>query len=187
MSSNTKKNLLLVMLVIVVLSMTIAFASLSSKLSISGSVGISQTKWDVHFENFSSSSTPATTSLSETNTGVLKSVSTNATAITNFKVDLKKPGDIIVYTFDIKNAGTIDAKLSSFTKTMTCEVDNTCGYADYTITCLDSSSHTVTTGSTLAKNSSYNCTITVKYNDSYTTLADDVSASLSAAWQFIQN
>jgi len=187
MSSNTKRNLFLIILIVGVLSMTIAFAAFSTTLKIGGSVGISKTTWDIHFSNFSSSSTPETTTLGETNTGVLKSVSTNETQISSLKVDLKKPGDIVVYTFDITNSGTIDAKLSSFINSITCEVDNSCGYADYSVSCLDSSENNVAVNSVLAKGESFNCTVSVKYNDSYTSLSDDVAASLSASWQFIQN
>ncbi len=185
MSSN-KKNIFLVILIIGVLSMSIAFAALSSRLSISGSVGVSETTWDIRFQNFSSSSTPQTTTLGETNTGVLKSVTTNATKITNLKVDLKKPGDIVIYTFDIKNNGSIDARLSTFTQSMTCEVDNLCGYADYLVECRDSNNKVVALGDTLSKNSSYSCSVTIKYNDSYNTLDDDVNASLTADFQFVQ-
>ena len=180
-----KKSILLIVLIVILVSMTIAYAALSTTLSIAGTAQVSQTTWDIHFANFENES-PATTSLGETNTGVLKSVTTNATKIENLKVDLKKPGDKIVYTFDIINSGTVDAKLSLFNKTITCESDNTCSYATYTVTCLDENNqNALVQGSYLQKNKSINCTLTIKYNED-ASISDDVGADLTADFQFVQ-
>ena len=97
MRENTK-NILLGLLVVGLIGMTIAYAALSTTLTISGTANVAEAKWDIHFANFDDTHIPANAVGGGTNTGVIKSVSTNATAITNLKVDLKKPGDTIEVT-----------------------------------------------------------------------------------------
>ena len=184
--SNNSKNILLGVLALGLLSISIAYASFSTRLRVSGTTETPNTTWDIHFDNFSTSSTPAKTSLNENNTGELKSVSTNATKITNLNVDLKKPGDVVIYTFNIENDGTIDSKLQTFNKSITCPVQSDCNNITYTVTCTDSNSNTLVAGSTLAKNTSASCALTLLYNANATNLSDDVRATVTADWVFIQ-
>lgn len=185
MGNDNRKTIILIILGIVIVSISIAYAALATSLSISGTISSPRVNWDIHFINFSSSSTPANTLSGETNTGEIKSVSTSGTKIENLKAELKKPGDSIVYTFDIKNFGSLDAKLDSFDSNITCNNGN-CNHASYSIVCLDSSEHTFSQNDILASNAVLNCTLTLKYNDN-ASISDDVSASIDANWNFSQN
>ena len=180
MFNGKKMNLLVLILAIVVLTISVAYAALQTTLSISGTAGIQNTTWDIHFTNVSDV-TP-----SGNNTGQIVSVTANATSIENLKAELKKPGDYISYDFDIKNFGTIDAKLSSFTKTITCQTGSNCNHATYTITCLDSLNSAVTEGFVLTPNSSISCNLYLKYKDD-ANISDDIGATISADWVFEQN
>lgn len=184
MYNENKKTLILIILGIVIVSISIAYASLATNLSIGGTVNAPNVDWDIHFLNFSSSSTPSNTTSGETNTGQIVSVQTSNTSIENLKAELKKPGDSIVYTFDIKNFGNIDAKLDSAPISITCSNGN-CNHATYTVVCLNSSRNTVNIGDELAANETFNCTLTLKFNDN-AEISDDVSASVSADWNFSQ-
>ena len=179
------KNVVLAVLGVILLGMTIAYASLQTNLNIGGTVNSPSANWDIHFINFSSASTPETTTSGETNTGEIKSVTTNATSIDSLKAELKKPGDSIVYTFDIKNFGNIRAKLNSATNSITCSNGN-CNHATYSVVCLDSSKNVFQTNQNLEPNAVLNCTLTLKFNDN-ATIADDVSATINANWNFSQN
>ena len=185
MGNDNRKTIILIILGIVIVSISVAYAALATSLSINGTISSPSVNWDIHFINFSSSSTPSHTLSGETNTGEIKSVSTSGTAIENLKAELKKPGDSIVYTFDIKNFGSLNAKLDSFTNNITCSSGN-CNHATYSITCLNSSSQTFVQNDILAPNAVLNCTLTLKFNDN-ATISDDVNASISANWSFSQN
>ena len=185
MYNDRKKTLLLIALGFVIVFISIAYAALATNLSIGGTANTPSVDWDIHFLNFSSSSTPVNTTLGETNTGEIKSVTTSGTSITGLKAELKKPGDSIVYTFDIKNFGSISANLDSFSTNITCQ-NNNCNHATYSVVCLDSSNNTFTQNETLNPNAVLNCTLTLKFKDD-ATIEDDVSADISANWSFSQN
>lgn len=178
MYNNKQKTVILILLAFVMISIGIAYASLTTNLRVSGTVDAPSVQWDVHFINFSDS-TP-----SSPNTGEIKDITTSNTAITNLTADLKKPGDSIVYSFDIKNFGNIDAKLNSFTSNITCP-SNDCSYATYNVQCLNGATP-ITQGFILSKNATVNCSLTVTYKTGVT-IQDDAVTSVSANWNFVQN
>ena len=83
-----------------------------------------------------------------------------ATNISGFDVTLKAPGDTVTYNFLVKNTGTIDAILTSFSMGgITCaptekssttqeDADKLCGELSYSLKYADGSA--ITTGATLA-------------------------------------
>ena len=90
-------------LVISILCLSVAFAMLSRKLSISGSAKLDPTKWGVKFVGgtlkVDSSSTAAIDS-----TPIIKD---NVT-ISNMNFTFNKPGDKVIYTVDIENESDIN-------------------------------------------------------------------------------
>ena len=95
-------------LLVAVLGLTVAFASLSQTLTINGSAAVNAASWDIHFEKTSGKETEvkgATTFTEPTLSG---------TTIENFSATLTKPGDSVTYYFDIVNNGTVDAVVSSY-------------------------------------------------------------------------
>ena len=118
---NRSKNIMLGVLVVGLLSMTIAYAALSSNLRISGTASVAAATWDIRISNLTkASSTPSLVS-GQTNTasGPASVAATNNTGISGLNVTLNQPGDKVVYNFTISNNGTIDAELSSFTSSLT--------------------------------------------------------------------
>lgn len=179
MYNENRKTIVLLLLGIIIVSISIAYASLATSLTINGTVNSPSVNWDIHFVNFS---TPTPTG---GNTGSIVSVETSNTKIERLKAELKKPGDSITYNFDIKNFGNIDAKLDSFTKRITCSSGN-CDHASYTITCLDSSGNVFQENQVLTADAVINCSLVLKYNND-ANISDDVSATVSANWNFSQN
>ena len=183
MYNDNRKTIILILLGIAIVSISIAYATLQTNLNIGGSVSSPSSSWDIHFINFSSASTPSTTNSGDTNAGRVISVSTSNTSITNLKTEFKKPGDSIVYTFDIKNFGSIPAKLDSHTDNITCSPS--CRHADYSILCLKSGVQ-INNSDVLSPNEVINCTLTLKYRED-ANISDDITASISASWNFSQN
>lgn len=109
----TKKVTWIIILVLLVLSITVAFALLSTQLQINGIAKVEPARWEIKFENL--------VKVSETGDARedVAPVITGDTVIGDFQVVLTKPGDSISYTFDAYNAGSIDAELEILTKATT--------------------------------------------------------------------
>ena len=99
------KIISLIVLVVMVLGLTVAFAALSQTLTINGSATVNTASWDIHFENLTLSEKTGTAEVSGT-------PSLTGTVISGVDVSLNKPGDKIVYEFDLVNNGSIEAKLT---------------------------------------------------------------------------
>ena len=198
-----KKNVILAILIVGVISMTIAFAALSTNLSINGTADVASTTWNIHFQNWALDTAGTVTEggVTHQNTADYPSVNqlsqtvsvANSTKVENLNVTLKQPGDYVKYTFEIINEGSIEASLNNFTHNMTCESGKTCNHLTYTVECKDSQENNVLTQySTLYKNGGLAyCTLQVKYNEQTNTgntvyTQEAVSATLSANWQYIQ-
>ena len=177
---NRKKNILLGTLIVGVVSMTVAFAALSTTLSINGTAGIPTTRWDIHFAN-GTDNTSGTHANGKVNKGKIEDVNFQATSITGFTVTLYQPNDEVVYNFDIVNAGTIDAELDNFQRSITCASGSElCDEVmTYTIECEDEQhNNALAQGYILEKNKSVSCEMNVKFND-----VDNLSKSKSSKVQ----
>ena len=95
-------------LLVAVLGLTVAFASLSQTLTINGSAAVDAASWDIHFEKTSGKETEVKGAARFTEPTL------NGTTIENFSTTLTKPGDSVTYYFDIVNNGTVDAVVSSY-------------------------------------------------------------------------
>ena len=105
------KALAIVVLVIAVLGLTIAFAALSQTLTINGSAKLDASKWGLKLDNL------VLASGSEYVEGNANIKTDDNTVIENMNVRLTTPGDKVVYTVDLLNEGTINAKIDKIIKT----------------------------------------------------------------------
>ena len=187
---NRKKNILLGVLIVGVISMTVAFAALSTTLNITGTASIPTTKWDIHFAN-GSDNTSGTHANGKVNKGTITGLQFAATSITNFTATLYQPNDEVVYNFNIVNEGTIAGQLDNFTKTITCN-SASCDMITYTITCEDASHNDANQSDyILASGDSVSCEMKIKYNDQTnsnngTYNQGAVSATATATWLYKQ-
>lgn len=170
------KNVLLVVLIVGLVSMTVAYAALSTTLTISSSAKVAASKWDIEFANLQNV-TVTTGTGGATNTAEIVTPATidNATKITisGLQVKFKQPGDTVRYTFDVVNKGDIDAKLTGFTLgAATTENSN----ITYSLTCNSISMtnpYTYNAAFDLTKKvddteQKYSCTWDITYNASVT-------------------
>ena len=124
---NRKFLLIVFCLVFVgVLSLTIAYATLSATLTINGGADVVAATWDVHFENAVIVNKLSNDSLYDyevSNLAVWECVPQAGidciTKDSNLKIDFSTssilvPGNFQSFSVDVVNAGSIDAKLDSF-------------------------------------------------------------------------
>ena len=109
MERNRKiKTLSLVALIVAVLGLGVAFAALSSKLTINGSAKAQAGSWNIHFTKTLDMPTETTGDASFTEPTL------SDTSILGFKATVTKPGDSVTYYFDIVNDGTVDALVEDY-------------------------------------------------------------------------
>ena len=129
-----KTQIYLLLIFAVALLIGVGYAALSATLNINGQTTINKASWDIHMEdiNVTSGSVTATT---------VPTLDASKTTV-NFSVKLTNPGDFYEFTVKEVNKGTIDAMISTISKTGLTTTQ--AKYLDYTVT-YDS-------GLTLAKN-----------------------------------
>ena len=149
------KALVIVVLLIVVAGLTVAFAALSTTLNINGTAYLDAAKWGIRFENLSSPTRVG----KATTTGTAKIEETKAAEITDMNVSLSIPGDKIVYTVDLVNKGTINAKIDNIEKTvLTSEQQR---YLTFKVT--DPNGYEIKQGDILEKGETKKITITIEF------------------------
>ncbi len=158
------KIIAIVALLVAVVGLSVAYAALSTSLTISGTAKVNAATWAVGFEE---GSWALTGSASATEPELVGS------ELKNFVVTLTKPGDKAVYTFKVKNTGSIDAKILTTPSigTLSCTggadaTENTriCEALRYTLTYDDGTA--IAANDTLAKtNGEKTLVLTVEYTD----------------------
>ena len=105
MSNKDKKNLMIMLLFVSVMFMSIGYAMLSTELEKKQNYADSKAVWDIKITTISSIETQGLAK------NVLANVENSFSA--KFNSSLQTPNDKVTYTINVKNHGTIDAKLSA--------------------------------------------------------------------------
>ena len=126
------KVLSIIALVVAVIGLTVAFASMSQTLNITGKADMQAASWDIKFANLA----PTTAEAAHGHASVTQAPTLSNTSIGEFNVTLTRPGDYVEYTFDVVNNGSINAKIGTLSKkaTPTC-TSPTSATADATLVC----------------------------------------------------
>lgn len=100
-----RQKLLLVASLIIVFVTIVYLLTSTDLITVKGYNNMDFAKWDIHFEN-----------LKEKTIGDAKIIKSpkilkNATYIGDYEVSLTKPGDEVIYTFDVVNSGTFNSSL----------------------------------------------------------------------------
>ena len=118
-----KRNMGLSVLILVLVSLSIGYAIISSNLELNGNAKIANMSWQVYFDNVKV--TDGSTGLS------VPTLSADKTSV-SFTTSFTKPTDYYDFTLDLINAGTIAAKVDSVVLSgLTAEQDV---YANYRVT-----------------------------------------------------
>ena len=149
------KALVVIVLLIVVAGLTVAFAALSTTLNINGTAYLDAAKWGIKFENLSSPTKIGSANV----TGTAKIEETKAAEITGMNVGLSIPGDKVVYTVDLVNKGTINAKIDNIEKTVLTEEQQR--YLTFKVT--DKNGKEISQNDILSAGETRNLTITIEF------------------------
>lgn len=93
----------IVALVTLVITLTVAFASLSEMLTITGTATLNAASWNIVASK--EKATKAVGGATYTDPVI------EGTSIKNFSTTLTKPGDVVEFYFKVKNSGTINAEI----------------------------------------------------------------------------
>ena len=183
--NNKVQNIVLGVLAVGLIGITVAYASLSQQLTINGTAKVAAATRDIHFESMSAGT--ATGNASLPSTGKLP---ISGTSISGNIGTLKAPGDTITYTFNVKNAGSINAKISSITAPkLTCApvasggsqtvANNVCANLTYTIEYTSESPKTIAVGNKLTAGASKNITLKIVNSSNATLASEDIAVTAS--------
>ena len=166
-------GLVVIALVLSIVGISIGFASMSSELTINGTTTMVPATWKIKFQNLSKV-------VGDDSLIITAPQITSDTHIGNYAIKLSKPGDKVVYKFEVANAGTLDAELTNYTfvtPTFTGTGDKAEADAQivkdnlvYTLTYSDGNA--IQVGDNLNKDSSKEVTLTVEYNQNATELPE---------------
>ena len=106
------KNILIAVLVVGLVSMTVAYAALTQVLNINAGAKVlnKSDTWNIHFANLSA---PTLGGYATVPTGSELVLSNDSTTLSGLEANLKAPGDYVEYTFKVVNEGSINAKVSA--------------------------------------------------------------------------
>ena len=120
--SEKTRNIILIVLAVCLIGITVAYATLSQNLKISGVAKVGKTSWNIHFTKVL---TPKAEGYAEGGKATLNS---DSTVLTVSEGILKVPGDTITYVFDVINEGDLDAEVETVLTTI-----DSCKASDDTI------------------------------------------------------
>ena len=119
---------LIAILIISIVTLTVAYAALSETLSIQGSAKVNASNWDIKLNN----STIKTNS--KTGTATYTTPVINGTTI-SYSVGLTKPSDSVTLYFDLSNAGDVVGEISSIVSSTPICTSTTGNTADANLVC----------------------------------------------------
>ena len=172
-----KKVLSVLVLLLLILGVSIGYAVLSQTLTINGTSSIGGSTWNVHFENVQIANGSVTATTPPTATG------TNTTSLT-YTIALQQPGDFYEFTVDVKNGGSIAAKLNA-APTISGVSTAQDVYTNYTF--LNSDGSAVTAGQTLAAGAKRTYKVRVEFDSNISasqlpSSAQNLTLTVSMPW-----
>ena len=103
-----KQRFAVILLLVLLVSISIGYAILQSNLNITGTAGIDNAKWDIHWQNVQVTSG----SVSGSNVTTPPTIDGSKTTV-SYNIRLDKPGDFYEFTVEAINDGTIDGMITS--------------------------------------------------------------------------
>ena len=101
------RNIILIVLAVCLIGITVAYATLSQNLNISGVANVDKTSWNIHFTNV------LTPKVEGQATGGKATLNSGSTVLTISEGTLSAPGDKITYIFDVINEGDLPAEVET--------------------------------------------------------------------------
>ena len=166
-----KKQRRIMLLLILILSITIGFALLSTTLKINGSASIKSNTWGIHWDD---TSVNVATGSVEANLPVVSKTTSDDDTV-SFNVELDLPGDFYEFSVDAVNEGSIDGALELEENFITYKVEDQettlPEYMDFKVTYDDDTNPT--TGDVLKASKSKTYKIRVEFKSSVEELPEN--------------
>ena len=130
MRDSKQKRVALVVLIVAVIGLTVAFASLSSNLTISGNAKLDPVNWDIYFDNIANIKAERKASITSD-----PIIDTNdKRKINGMSVVLTEPGDKVSFTVDIVSESDIIAVIKDINDTLTVKPEGSeHGFIDFNV------------------------------------------------------
>ena len=173
-----KNSSFVVIALLLIVTISIGYAALSTTLNINGTSTIKTQTWDVHFANVK-----ATTTTGATVTKAPTITEGKTTEVT-YNVALNQPGSVYEFTVDVVNGGTIAAKTSAI-PTLGGNTQPT--IFNYTVTWSDGSP--ITANTALAAGDTKTAKVRVEYKKDITAAqlpSADTALSLTCSIPYVQ-
>ncbi len=175
-----KKVLSILVLLLLVLGISIGYAVLSQTLTINGTSSIGGSTWNVHFENVQVSAG----SVSGANVTTAPTATGTETVSLTYNVTLNQPGDFYEFTVDVKNGGSINAKLNA-APTITGPTGAQDVYTNTSFT--DTNGNAVTASETLAAGAKKTYKVRVEFDSNISasqlpSTAQSITFNVSMPW-----
>ena len=173
-----KNSSFVVIALLLIVTISIGYAALSTTLNINGTSTIKTQTWDVHFANVK-----VTTNSGATVTKAPTITDGKTTEVT-YNVALNQPGSVYEFTVDVVNGGSIAAKTSA---APTLGGNTQTGILNYTVTWSDGSA--ITANTTLAAGATKTAKVRVEYKKDITVSqlpAADTALTLTCSIPYVQ-
>ncbi|MBQ8659546.1 MAG: hypothetical protein IJ475_01745 [Bacilli bacterium] len=151
-----KVRILSALALLILVLMSVGYAALSTNLNINGTASVAKAGWSVYFTGVSVTSGSVSATTAPTASG------TSTTSLT-YSVALTEPGDFYEFTVQVKNAGTLAAKLNA-APTLSGLSTAQDVYTNYTVTYSDGTA--IKAGDTIAAGASKTLKVRVEYDSS---------------------
>lgn len=175
------KGVLVFALILAIVFMSVGYAALSQRLTVTGTATVGDANWDVKITSiaFDAANSNITASNSETALDPEEeAVGAGSTGAT-FDVTLNAPGDKAVYTVVVTNKGTIPARLSEITNIATV---NNADPKDIKFTVTPAAGNT----DTLATNGTHTYTITASWDADSTVIPEPNQKTATINFDYVQ-
>lgn len=174
-----KNNYVVIILLLLIIGISIGYAALTANLNINGITTIGKSTWNVHFENIEVTTGSVTATVPAT-------ISDDTPTNIDYSIALEKPGDFYEFTVDVKNSGTLAAKLSEspVLSGVSSEQDI---FINYTVSYSDNSS--ITADDSLAAGESKKIKVRVEYDKDIDTTqlpTSEQTLNLNYSMNFVQ-
>ena len=124
-----QRRYLFTVLIVLLLSISLGYALLTTNLNIVGTTVVKDNKWDIYFDNVQVRTGSVTASTPAIDT---------AKTTVSYSVTLNLPGDYFEFTVDAKNAGTIDGMISAVSNKLNgTEITTLPNYLEYSVSYSD--------------------------------------------------
>ena len=177
------RTMAIAVLCLAVVGLSIGFAYIAQDVEVEGTGLVKGNNFTVIFQNITHPTSQDGTLIGDATITTPASITGDTVFV--FAVQLSKPGDKVVYTFDVKNVGSLDAKVRTFSLIGLSTADEL-KFVSYTLTYADGTP--IVAEQTLDVNAVKTLKLTLEYLQpaDNTLLASDINLDLGAVIEYQQ-